>query len=224
MLSDGEKPNVSSEMDRASALLNWAGARLMRLEGVVTVGLWSDLDCPEIREALRVLGIGDAPVRYVDGSGIPDEYKLRLVVGDPVPLSVLRAMERRSADPWTVRDELLSQMGWPGVSSWDAWIRRRNDRIFSRGAALCDPKEEGGVMNHYYPGADDEEGLSSRHQPAGGSEAAAKWRRALRLASESRLDFRLNFGEGDDAKDPYSLDEQPKPKTQTAKRARGDGE
>ena len=115
----------------ASAILNAVGLRLMNIDGVVTVGLWSDLDSAVVREALRVLGLGDAPVRYVDGSGIPDRYKLRHVDGDPVPLNVLRAMERCPDEPWKVRDELLLKMGCPKASSWDAWIRRRNDRIFS---------------------------------------------------------------------------------------------
>jgi hypothetical protein len=70
----------SAELTRASAILSWAGMRLMELNGVTTVGLWSDLDCPEIRRALRVFGSGDLPVRYVDGPGIPVRYKLRRCV------------------------------------------------------------------------------------------------------------------------------------------------
>jgi hypothetical protein len=130
---------MSSEMDRASELLSWAGVRLMEVDGVVTVRVWSDLNCLEIRDALRVLGSGDAPVRYLDGSGIPDRYKLRRVAGDPVPMSVLRAMEQHPEAPLKVRDELLVTMRWPGESSWNAWVRRRNDRIFSRDVVSHEP-------------------------------------------------------------------------------------
>jgi hypothetical protein len=44
-------------------------------------------------------------------------------------------------------------------------------------------------VNHYYPGADDEEELIGRQVAAGGLEAAAAWRRALRLVSQSQLSF-----------------------------------
>jgi hypothetical protein len=130
---------MSLEMDRASELLSCAGVRLMEIGGVMTVGVWSDLDGPEIRDALRVFGSGDAPVRYLDGSGISDRYKVRRVAGDPVPISVLRAMEQHPQAPWKVRDELLVKMGWPEASSWNAWVRRRNDRIFSRDVVLQAP-------------------------------------------------------------------------------------
>jgi hypothetical protein len=84
----------------------------MQLNGVFTVGIWSDLDCLEIREALKLFGSGDAPVRYVDGSGIPVRYKLRRVAGDPVPMNVLAEMERHPAEPWKVRDRMLREMKW----------------------------------------------------------------------------------------------------------------
>jgi hypothetical protein len=107
--------------------------RLMELNGVFTVGLWSDLDCREIREALKLFGSGDAPVRYLDGSGIPDRYKLRRVVGEPVPMNVLAEMERHPEKPWKIRDQMLKKMGWyECLSSWEAWCRWRNERIFRR--------------------------------------------------------------------------------------------
>jgi len=48
-----------------------AGIRLMRLDGVDMIGVWSDLDSPELRAALRTFGSGALPVRYLDGDGIP---------------------------------------------------------------------------------------------------------------------------------------------------------
>ena len=97
---------------RARTLLNQTGVRAMVLDGVTTIGLWSDLHGPEIREALRTLGHDRMPVRYLDGSGIPDEYKLRRAEGEPVPVSVLAEMERHPADPWKVRDRMLKELGW----------------------------------------------------------------------------------------------------------------
>ena len=44
------------ELARASAVLRRVGVRILRLEGVTTIGLWSDLDGPDVRKALRVFG------------------------------------------------------------------------------------------------------------------------------------------------------------------------
>ena len=42
----------TAELARASAVLNRAGVRIMALEGGATIGVWSDLDGPEVRAAL----------------------------------------------------------------------------------------------------------------------------------------------------------------------------
>jgi hypothetical protein len=70
---DPEHPDVVS----ARSLLNRTGARLMQLEGIITIGVWPDHDGPEIREALRIVGHGLLPIRYLDGAGIPQQYKVR---------------------------------------------------------------------------------------------------------------------------------------------------
>jgi hypothetical protein len=100
-------------IDRAGAVLSRVGMRLMELEGGTTVGLWSDLDAPEIRAALRVFGSHLLPLRYLDGPGIPARYQLRRVAGEPVPESVRVEMERHPAEPWKIRDQMLSGMGGP---------------------------------------------------------------------------------------------------------------
>jgi hypothetical protein len=101
-----------AELARASGLLKRAGVRIMALEGGATIGVWSDLDGQEVRAALRAFESDRLPVRYLDGATIPMRYKLRRVAGEPVPMSVLAEMERHPADPWTVRDRLLNEMGW----------------------------------------------------------------------------------------------------------------
>lgn len=104
------QPNPA-ELARASAVLNRAGIRIMALEGAATIGVWSDLDGPEVRAALRALGLDGLPVRYLDGAGIPPRYKLRQVEGEPVPMSVLSEMERQPNEPWNVRERMLKEMG-----------------------------------------------------------------------------------------------------------------
>jgi len=74
-----------AELARPSGVLNRAGVRIMRLEGVASIGVWSDLDGPDVRRALRTLGMDRLPVRYLDGADIPMRYKLRRGKGEPVP-------------------------------------------------------------------------------------------------------------------------------------------
>ena len=99
-------------MGARGGVLNRTGVRIMILEAGTTIGMWSDLDGPGIRAALRDVGSGGLPVRYLDGAGVPMRYKLRLVDGEPVPLNVLAEMERDPAEPWEVRNRMLDNMGW----------------------------------------------------------------------------------------------------------------
>ena len=122
--TSAESPEIGAEPDpaesaRASAVLNRAGVRIMALEGGATIGVWSDLDGPEIRAALRTFGSDRLPVRYLDGAGIPMQYKARHVEGEPVPVNVLAEMERHPAEPWKVRDRMLKEMGWCSVRHGD---------------------------------------------------------------------------------------------------------
>jgi hypothetical protein len=136
-------PPDPAELARASGVLYRAGVRIMRLEGVETIGVWSDLDGPEMRAALVTVGWDRLPVRYLDGAVVPMRYKTRRVEGEPVPLEVLAEMEQYPADPWTVRDRMLSEMCWrPRGVAWPAWqaaalnrllrergVHRKSDRI-----------------------------------------------------------------------------------------------
>jgi hypothetical protein len=122
----GNRAGATAEPDpddlvRASRVLADAGVRLMVLDGSFTVGIWSDLDSPALRDALRVFhSDGMPPVRYLDGAGIPPRFKLRSVPGDPVPLSVLNAMEQNPEEPWAVRDGMLSGARALPYSVWKA--------------------------------------------------------------------------------------------------------
>jgi hypothetical protein len=96
----------------ALSLLNSIGARIVVFAaGYEATGIWSDLDGPEVRSAIRTLGRGDLPVLYLDSPGCPDHYKVRRVPGETIPLSILTAMEAAASEPWRVRDELLKLIG-----------------------------------------------------------------------------------------------------------------
>jgi len=84
----------------------------MQIEGVTTIGVWSDLDGPDVRKALRCFRSNCLPILYLDGAGVPMRYKLRRVKGEPVPMNVLSEMERQPAGPWDVRDRMLKEVGW----------------------------------------------------------------------------------------------------------------
>ena len=71
------------DIDHASEVLNRLGVRIMRIDGAAVIGVWSDLDGPEIRAALQTLEI-TLPIRYLDGTGIPPPYRSRRVAGEAV--------------------------------------------------------------------------------------------------------------------------------------------
>ena len=60
-ISATEETLDPAELARASALLNRAGVRIMALEVGATIGVWSDLDGPEVRAALRIFGSDTVP-------------------------------------------------------------------------------------------------------------------------------------------------------------------
>ena len=126
------KPD-GAELARASAVIREAGVRIMQLDGVTTIGIWSDRDGLKLRIALSAFGSNGVPIRYLDGAGIPMRYKLRRVEGEPVPLTVLAEMERSPREPWKVRDRMLHDMGWDsGACSWPEWKAVQLNRLFQQ--------------------------------------------------------------------------------------------
>src|SRR5262249_43161879 len=65
------------EIDSACTTLNEAGVRLMRLDGITTIGVWADMDGTEVRRALKTLEIDQLPVRILDEEAVPPNYKVR---------------------------------------------------------------------------------------------------------------------------------------------------
>ena len=80
-----QRPNQQA-IDRAVAVLNAAGVRLMRLDGVLTVGVWSGSAGLEV-QALRVLEMDQLGVRPLEDTGIPDRYKVCRIQERHAPLS-----------------------------------------------------------------------------------------------------------------------------------------
>ena len=118
------------ELAHASAALAKAGVRLMRIEGADYVGVWSDLDGPEVGAAVRTYGSHELPVRYLDGD-VPMRFKLRKVPGEPVPANVLAAMEQQPHQPWVIRDRMLEEMDWsPDGMIWAEWKAQSLNRLF----------------------------------------------------------------------------------------------
>jgi len=105
---------ASEVLAHASRILKLNGVRLLVLDGVPAIGLWSDLDGPHIRSALRVFHPDGMPaIRYLDGPGIPMRYKVRVPKGQPVPLDVVAAMQAASAEkPWEIRERMLDLIRW----------------------------------------------------------------------------------------------------------------
>jgi hypothetical protein len=109
-LSAGGVDYESSVVVNARRAVNRSGCRQMDIDGVCTIGVWSDLDSAEIRRALAVLGKESFPMLYLDAPGVPDRYKVRAVPGEPVPSNVLAAMRGKPTAPWSVRDALLAEI------------------------------------------------------------------------------------------------------------------
>ena len=102
--------------ENASAVLADAGVRLMQLNGDMTIGIWSSLDSPVLRAALRVFGSDQAPICYLDAPPvpIPDKYKVyrgRSEDGKKhIPWEVIQAMYAHPDEPWKVRDRMLVEI------------------------------------------------------------------------------------------------------------------
>src|SRR5262249_32774002 len=89
--SDGSDSQSSPRKPAECAavnVLNGTGVPILRLDCTFVIGVWSDADGAEIREALRILKLDSLPIRYLDGAGIPVRYKVRRLNGELIPLSV----------------------------------------------------------------------------------------------------------------------------------------
>jgi hypothetical protein len=110
IMATGPAAATGSQVAVAKAVLSRTGVRIMALDDGQTVGIWSDLDSPDVRAAVETLGMEAWPVKYLDEPEIPARYKLRQIAGKPVPASVLLQMIRATSEPWARRDIMLAEM------------------------------------------------------------------------------------------------------------------
>ncbi len=68
LFSDMYKPGIPAPY----WMLNMAGARLMD----DAIGLWEDMDCPEINGVINQLGV-EVPMVYLNDESLPEEYRIR---------------------------------------------------------------------------------------------------------------------------------------------------
>jgi hypothetical protein len=54
-----ERTERAPNLDQATAVLNASGTRIVLLSSVATIGVWNDLDGPEVRAARSAAGIGE---------------------------------------------------------------------------------------------------------------------------------------------------------------------
>jgi hypothetical protein len=75
----GEVSNlgIPPEVSRAMRLLNISGSRIIRTGELLIVGVWEDLDGPELRAAVRSVGMGQCLVVHLESAEVPIRYKVR---------------------------------------------------------------------------------------------------------------------------------------------------
>jgi hypothetical protein len=103
--TDKSQAGAGALVDAAMLLLNLAGCRII---DPARVGIWSDLDTPDIRAALRVVGMDEMAVVYLDEArDVPSRFKLRSCPDKPPGESLSawqkRAGAQRGRRPITVR-------------------------------------------------------------------------------------------------------------------------
>jgi hypothetical protein len=65
------------QREQAELLLNRRGVITRLLHGISTLLIPSDRDGPAVRLAIRILGLDDMPLRYLDADGIPARFQER---------------------------------------------------------------------------------------------------------------------------------------------------
>ena len=96
------------DVQRARAVLDRFEVRVFEINGESVVGVWSDCDSAAIRAAICAVGWGGLPIKYRDGSAIPDRHKGSSLPEEPIPLEILHSMEKAiDHEPWRVRDQML---------------------------------------------------------------------------------------------------------------------
>jgi hypothetical protein len=126
------------EPERGQRVLEWAGFRVLGIDGERAAVIWATRDGPVVRAALRVSGFGELRVRYFESGALPDQYKGWPFAEDDPELTrdILDAMEQAEAsggEPWGVRDERMAGIRW--FSSWAEWKAAALNTLFDQPCA-----------------------------------------------------------------------------------------
>ena len=77
----GNYQKIEASSDRAIAeamgLLNLAGVRILRFGADLQIGIWQDLDGPEVRAAIRAVALHVHPIVHLANAEVPIRYKVR---------------------------------------------------------------------------------------------------------------------------------------------------
>ena len=135
--SSGTADSKQIKLERAQAVLRWAGFRVLDIGGERTAVIWATRDCDVVRAALRVVGFGELPVKYFEGGAVPDEYKAWLFAEDDPELTrdIVDAMEQAEAsggESWVVRDQRMAEICY---GSWAEWKAAALNRLFDEQCA-----------------------------------------------------------------------------------------
>jgi hypothetical protein len=68
---------TESEINDAMRLLNLAGCRIIAEDCGFLIGIWDDLDGPELRRAIWVLGMGEHRIVHLESREIAIQFKSR---------------------------------------------------------------------------------------------------------------------------------------------------
>ena len=93
--------DLSEHQVAALRILNRVGCRIIRTRNSLVIGLWQDLDCPEVRAALDAVNMSGLPIVHLETASVPVQYKVRICPDR------LRA---ESFSSWLKRAEQISQV------------------------------------------------------------------------------------------------------------------
>ncbi|MGI9074289.1 MAG: hypothetical protein ACR2JB_23920 [Bryobacteraceae bacterium] len=66
-----------AEIAEAMQLLNLCGVRIMRYDSELRLGMWEDLDGPELRHAIAAVGMHELRVVHLESAEVPIRFKIR---------------------------------------------------------------------------------------------------------------------------------------------------
>jgi len=75
--TDKTDKSLTPEQVEALRLLNLSGARILRHYSEFRIGVWEDLDGPELRAAIATVGMSELRIVHLESAEVPLRYKVR---------------------------------------------------------------------------------------------------------------------------------------------------